>query len=500
MSSICTQRQCVAPGCLDGTRNLDETDIDCGGTNCLSCGVGKSCQIDRDCLSKVCYQLQCLATPVLSRVTPAQGPTNAVTPVSISGQNFFSGPGLSAQFGGAAALGLMVTSGSSLGASVPIRLGNPGVVSFSVTFPGNHSYTLPNAFRYYFGKLDFGMPASQAQGLLPRSIAMADFTADNQRDVAMVSQGTNEVFFFKGNGNGTVAAPVKVAVGLSPAAVIVGDWNGDNKPDLAVANALSNNLSILLNNGSGGFTAGTPVAVAVAPEYLLRGDWDGDGKADLAVLHYINKTISILRGKGDGTFKPTVDTMGATNGRQMARADWNGDGKQDLVVGSDIGNPMAFLGDGNGGLGSPATLALGQGGSGGIVAGDFDGDGKADVVTVGTGANNKINFFAGNGNGTFGTVVTTDIPSTTDHRYAEALDLDRDGRLDLVFSSAAAAPGIVHVFRGRGNGRFDPVMAVTVSNNPWGFAIGDLNGDGKEDLVVSGNLSSKLDILLSTAQ
>jgi hypothetical protein len=184
----------------------------------------------------------------------------------------------------------------------------------------------------------------------------------------------------------------------------------------------------------------------------------------------------------------------------MARADWNGDVKPDLVVGSDIGNPIAFLGDGNGGLVSPVTLTLGQGGSGGIAAGDFDGDGKPDVVTVGTGANNKISFFAGNGNGTFGTVVTTDIPSTTDHRHAEALDLDRDGRLDLVFSSTASSPGIVHVFRGRGNGRFDPVVALTVSNNPWGFAIGDLSGDNKEDLVVSGNLSSKLDILLSTAQ
>ena len=260
----------------------------------------------------------------------------------------------------------------SLTAMTPMRAGNVGVVSLSVTFPGNHTFTLANAFRYYFGKLEFATPASQTQGILLRSVVMADFNADNQRDLAVVSQGTNEVFLFKGNGSGTIAAPVKVSVGTTPVHVITGDWNGDGKPDLVVANALSNNLSILLNNGSGVFGV-TSVPVATTPEYLLRGDWDGDGKADIAVIHYLSKTISILRGKGDGTFKPTVDTSGVTNGRQMARADWNGDGKQDLVVGADNGNPMAFLGDGNGGLGSPVTLALGQAGCGGVVAGDVNG-------------------------------------------------------------------------------------------------------------------------------
>ena len=366
------QRQCVAAGCLDGMWNQDETDLDCGGTNCLACGVGRGCALDRDCQSRVCYQTLCMATPVLSKVTPNLGPTNATTAVTISGQNFFNGPGLGAMFGSNAALGLTYGSAMSLTAMTPMRAGNAGVVSLSVTFPGNHTFTLANAFRYYFGKLEFATPASQTQGILLRSVVMADFNADNQRDLAVVSQGTNEVFLFKGNGNGTIAAPVKVAVGTTPVHVITGDWNGDGKPDLAVANALSNNLSILLNNGSGVFGVSS-VSVATTPEYLLRGDWDGDGKADIAVIHYLSKTISILRGKGDGTFKPTVDTNGVTNGRQMARADWNGDGKQDLVVGADNGNPMAFLGDGNGGLGSPVTLALGQAGCGGVVAGDVNG-------------------------------------------------------------------------------------------------------------------------------
>ena len=433
-------------------------------------------------------------------MTPSSGPTNAATAITITGQNFFGGTGLSAQLGSGAVGGLTVASATSMTAATPMRIGNPGVVSLVVTFPGNHPVTLNNAFRYYFGKVEFGSAATQNQGVFPRAIALADFTGEGPRDVVMVSQGSNEVFLFKGNGNGTVAAPIKTAVGMSPAHAISGDWNGDGKPDLAVANALSGNVSILLNSGSGVFTSST-ISVSATPEYLLRGDWDGDGKQDIAVMHYTSKTISILRGKGDGTFKNSVDSNGITNGRQLARADFNGDGKQDLVVSADNGNPAVLIGDGNGGFGNPVMLTLAQAGCGGVAAGDFDGDGKADVVVVGTGGNTKITYFPGVGNGTFGSAVATDIPGgTTDHRYAEALDLDRDGRLDLVFTSHNAGPGVVHVFRGKGGGQFDPISALAVSNNPWGFALGDLNGDGKEDLVVAANLSSKLDILLNTSQ
>lgn len=444
--------------------------------------------------------MQCLPTPALTRVTPSSGPTNAATAVTITGQNFFSGPGLSAQLGSGSVGGLAFGSATTLTGTTPLRAGNPGQVSLVVTLPGNHAVTLNNAFRYYFGKVEFGSAASQSQGLFPRSVAIADFTGDGPRDVAMVSSGSNEVFLFKGNGNGVLAAPTKIAVGMSPVHAIVGDWNGDGKPDLAVANALSGNVSILLNNGSGGVN-GSTIPVAATPEYLLRGDWDGDGKQDIAVMHYLNKTISILRGKGDGTFKNSVDSNGQTNGRQTARADFNGDGKQDLVVGADNGSPAVLIGDGNGGFGNPVVLTLAQSGCGGVTAGDFDGDNRADVVVVGTGGNTKITYFPGNGNGTFGAAVSTDIPGgTTDHRYAEALDLDRDGRLDLIVSSHNAGPGVIHVFRGKGGGQFDPIAALAVSSNPWGFALGDLNGDNKEDLVVAAHLSSKLDILLNTSQ
>jgi hypothetical protein len=56
-------RICVAPTCIDGTRDGNETDVDCGGS-CASCGLGQSCAIDQDCASKACDSISrtCIAT------------------------------------------------------------------------------------------------------------------------------------------------------------------------------------------------------------------------------------------------------------------------------------------------------------------------------------------------------------------------------------------------------------------------------------------------------
>lgn len=64
-SGVCdTDRgECVAPGCMDGVQNQDETDVDCGGeaSGCQACAVDESCDAGSDCLSRSCQQGICAA-------------------------------------------------------------------------------------------------------------------------------------------------------------------------------------------------------------------------------------------------------------------------------------------------------------------------------------------------------------------------------------------------------------------------------------------------------
>jgi len=59
-SAICQNNKCKVPTCFDFTENGQETDIDCGGASCNKCATGKGCTQNTDCLSNVCSGTVCL--------------------------------------------------------------------------------------------------------------------------------------------------------------------------------------------------------------------------------------------------------------------------------------------------------------------------------------------------------------------------------------------------------------------------------------------------------
>lgn len=60
-SGVCDSmtKVCLAPSCMDGTRNANETGVDCGGDTCTACGNGQGCQVYTDCASNACVNHVC---------------------------------------------------------------------------------------------------------------------------------------------------------------------------------------------------------------------------------------------------------------------------------------------------------------------------------------------------------------------------------------------------------------------------------------------------------
>jgi FG-GAP-like repeat/FG-GAP repeat len=326
----------------------------------------------------------------------------------------------------------------------------------------------------------------------PLSVAVGDFNGDGKQDLAVAGNGSsNNVAIFLGNGAGSFGVATNFSAGVFPSSLVVGDFNGDGKQDLAVVNTGSGNndssVSILLGDGAGSFSAATNYPLGGRKAAV--GDFNGDGIQDLAVTTS-SDSVAILLGNGAGGFgAPTNFPTYSPDG--IAVGDFNGDGKQDLAVTTSGGGVAILLGNGAGGFGAPTNFAADS--PNGVAVGDFNGDGKQDLAVTDF-FNRKVSILLGDGNGHFSTPSSYSTPNTPG--VVVVGDFNGDGNQDL-----AVVNGLISIFLGNGAGSFSAAINFSVGNpypgpNPLDVAVGDFNGDGKQDLVTANNNAGNVAILL----
>jgi hypothetical protein len=372
-------------------------------------------------------------------------------------------------------------------------------------------------------------------GRNPVAVAVADFNGDGVPDLAVVDQGSSDVAVLQCIGDGTFRSAVRYSVGISPSAIAVGDWNG--VPFLAVTDAGSNDVAVLPGLGDGTFGPAVRYAVGANPSAIAVGDWNG--VPFLAVAEAGSNDVAVLRGLENRTFQKPVYYQVGANPEAVTVGDFDGDGVPDLAVADHGSNNVALLpGARDGTFQAPVYYPVGAAPRA-LVAADFNGDGHLDLATAND-VSNDVSILLGRGDGTF-----VDAGTISNPIRSTPLIADLSGATDVVVITQA---GNILYRKGRPKepGSFDPPIVinpgrpardVAIVAGPQGKRVaaldaqgdtaslyslqpdgsfaatatlqagllpsrivtGDLNADGRDDLVVLNAGAGSLSVFLQNA-
>ena len=409
-------------------------------------------------------------------------------------------------------------------------LGTNGTV---VNISGQNFSSLPANNIVYFGAVQAVVSSASPTNLvvtLPAGATFAPIT-ETVNGLTAYSQKPFVPTFIGSTTNFSLGPQLVLPAGSSPSGVVIADLDGDGKPDLAVDNGNNGTIDVYRNIS----TTGTITSNSFAPPVVLPigtggsspmivADLTGDGKLDLICQDANSNLIVVIKNLctpgniTSNSFAPAV-TFAVGNGpRGMAVQDLDGDGKPEIVSANWTDSSVSVLRNtstpgviNTNSFAPPVTFATGTEPQNVMIA-DIDGDGQPDLVTV---DNNYYNNSPGfsvlrnvstPGNIAFQTHV--DFAGRQDTYCIAIGDLDGDGKPDVVIGSQGGnGPNgnMVSIYLNTSTpgsittNSFAPEVDITPGGWVNSVALADLNGDGKLDIAAVMQLPSQMEVLINNS-
>lgn len=446
--------------------------------------------------------------PQVRSFAPASGATGST--VTIQGKYFLYGGSSPLVYFGAVKATVTAATDTTLAVVVPPGASHqPLTVTvngrtayagapFVVTFPSSGNGFKPRSVapRQVF-----------ASGSNPRRVVAADFDGDGRPDLLVTNQAAATASVFHNTGTRrkiALATPLTLASAAEPFDGVSADFDGDGRLDVALTQFNGGNagsVAVRRNIGTAGsiaFASPLTMEAGNGPQGIAAGDLDGDGRPDLVVTAGNSGSLLVYKNTSTDTgriaFAAPVSLSALRQSTAVVLADLDGDGRPEVVTADFSGAAVTVRHNdsraGNLFFGVPASFPAGSQPAG-LCAADVDGDGKTDIAVVNYGSNTLSVLRNNSSAATVSFDAKVDYPTGEAPRAVAAGDLDGDGRADLVVT--ANTPSAVSVWRSTGRPgtvAFAEPLAYPTGMQPPALSLADMDGDSKPDILVGDDFSS----------
>jgi hypothetical protein len=381
-----------------------------------------------------------------------------------------------------------------------------GTVGSTVVINGSNFSSTTSANIVYFGAVRASVTAASSNSLAvtvpagasygPLTVTVGGLTAFDY--IPFITTFSDPGQFVAS----AFASKIPVTTSAGPTSIVAADFDGDGKPDVVVSDgSSSNNIQVFSNNSSPGVFSFSqqfnfPLPNGDDPDVVAVADMDGDGKPDIVVSTVLSprlyvflntSTVGAISFATPAIFDQGMYCQGMTVG------DINGDGKPEIVVANVADGNISVYGNNStiGNLAFATRMPLVPASGGGVpyaaVIADIDGDGMPDIATANAaGGNVSIFHNTGTPGGPLSFAPSLEFGVGAAPESIAVGDLDGDGKPDLVAGNYNDGTiSILHNTSSSGSVSLTVSSPISAGSSPQAVTISDLDGDGKPDVVLA---------------